>query len=219
MAQYTITPRTATGEVYQGLGDANFNCTDTNYQIVSGINFTPALPSISAGLDATLTVRASSTNSTPPYSNRFFYVSVSFDGGTTWTADQQLSPQSGTTTTTNLTFNGTNTDTSSHVPQIRCKLQNTSQSTGTIILTDSNNPLKIVHSWSFTAVTDSSRWAYVTKLYLFCNGATSNIEGCVGVNNVSKSFDLGYIVRGFTFTNNSSNVFWDYDGYDIGVAP
>jgi len=217
MAQYTVTPRTASGEVYQGLGDTNFVCTSTSYQIVSGITFTPVLPSISAGLDATLTLRATATNSTSG-ANRRFYISVSFDNGTTWTADQQLTPSPGTTQTVNKTFNGTNTDSSSHVPQIRCRLENTSQGSGTIIFTDSSNPLKIVHSWSFTAVTNSTRWAYVTRLYLFCNGTTANIEGFVGVNNVAKTFDLGYIVRGFNFSNNSSNVFWDYDGYDIGVS-
>lgn len=219
MPSYTITPRSRTMSDYVSYqGDSDFSTTATTPTDVTGITFTPSLPTIGAGKSAYIAGRFEFTTLDNNYS--IGYLECSIDGWIT-KATQNRDSFSASTQTRDFTFNLVNTDSSSHTPEFR--IYHSGGNAGNsvnFVLTNASYPVKIIHSYPFTAVSDLTLISQVSKIYAFSIGPTNLSIETKPVNTTFKvlTLDIGYLMRGFTWNTNSSQVFYDYDGFDIGVA-
>lgn len=218
MPSYTITPRTKQmSDLVDYNGDVDFSNNTTTPTTATGITYTPSLPSIPAGKSAQIKIRGSVTT----YSTALgrCYIRCSIDGFSTYSNGVVQRSGSAGTTSGDMTFSLTNTDTSAHVPEFAV-YNDGSGELATFITTDSNYPIRIIHSYPFTAASDLTLISQVSKIYAMSTSPTNLSIETKPVNTTWKvvELDIGYLMRGFQWSTNSSQVVWDYDGFDIGVA-
>lgn len=219
MPSYTITPRTKQMSDlvnYSGDSDVSISSASTVPIDISGVTFTPSLPSIPAGKSAVMrfyaSVEAINTSLTR------FYIQISIDGFIT--NAQPVVQRNGSVGVTSqyIECQITNTDSIAHT--VEFKGYTTNSGIGTLIFTNVSNPAQILHSYPFTAASDLTLISQVSKIYALARSTTSLSIETKPVNVTWKvvELDIGYLMRGFTWSANASDVVWDYDGFDIGVA-
>ena len=215
MASYTVTARNKTmSDLTEIYGDVDFSNGGTSPVEATGVTFTPALPSLESGKSGMFNILVENNATSTGTRRVYFY--ASFDGGTTFTPQQQIERSSPGVTQTRFTFQGTNTSGSAQTPKFYIWTQ-IGGCTGTFRWT-SPNPIYSVWNYPFTAASDHSNSAQIEKLYLVSFAGGGYIEGFPIDTFKDLEYNVNYLMKGFTFTVNNANTVYDYQGYDIGVS-